>query len=89
MSLLGLLGRAKNPLPAKFRTERGSAERRFCGFGYARIAAKSSGQPMMFMTRVRLQARTLSAISVATFGQAPIGNFGDYRIICLFNRTRI
>src|SRR3974377_1455669 len=53
MSPLGL-GRVKTLGGRRSELAEVSDARRFRGFGYARIAAKSGRMPMMFMTRVRL-----------------------------------
>jgi len=48
------LGRVKTLGGRRSELAEVSDARRFRGFGYARIAAKSGRMPMMFMTRVRL-----------------------------------
>ena len=53
MSVKGL-GRVKTLGGRRSELAEVSDARRFRGFGYARIAAKSGRMPMMFMTRVRL-----------------------------------
>jgi len=53
MSLI-VVGRVKTLGGRRSELAEVSDARRFRGFGYARIAAKSGRMPMMFMTRVRL-----------------------------------